>query len=188
VRPALAALAALVAVGCGVRAPELDPKEHVRGEHSRLLQLPRERVWSAVVAALDDEGLEVAEADEKDGTIATRPVRYAERDLGRRLAQIGDLSRVRGAGLGRISELVVQYFLLFTPAGEAGTSLKIRSAIEAIDRNDSYLFGPGIFPAVPRHILIPSRGVVERELMRRLAASLFSAEEMLWLLGEPGID
>jgi hypothetical protein len=138
--------------------------------------------------ALDDEGLEVAGASQEDGAIETRPVRYAERDLGRRLAQIGDLSRVRGAGLGRISEILVQYFLLLTPAGEAGTSVKIRSAIEAVDRNEAGLFGPGIFPSLPRHVQIPSRGVVERELMRRLASSLFSAEEMLWLLGEPGID
>jgi hypothetical protein len=188
VRRALAALAVLVAAGCGVRAPELDPKEHVRGEHIRLFQLAPEHMWGALVAALDDEGLELASANQKDGAIETRPVRYAERDLGKRLAQIGDLSRVREAGLGRISEVLVQYFLLLTPAGEAGTSVKIRSAIEAVDRNDSGLFGPGLFPSLPRHIPVPSRGVVERELMRRLAASLFSAEEMLWLLGEPGVD
>jgi hypothetical protein len=48
--------------------------------------------------------------------------------------------------------------------------------------------GPGIFQVVPRHLPIPSRGVVERELMRRLAASLFPSEEMLYLMGEPGID
>jgi len=41
---------------------------------------------------------------------------------------------------------------------------------------------------VPRRIELPSRGVVERELVRRLAASLFTAEEMLFVLGEPGFD
>jgi len=41
---------------------------------------------------------------------------------------------------------------------------------------------------VPRHIDVPSRGVVEHDLMRRLAANLFTAEEMLFMLGELGVD
>src|SRR5205814_233815 len=78
--------------------------------------------------------------------------------------------------------------LLLAPAGEAGTSLKIRCAIDAIDRSEAIFLGPGVFQVAPRHIDVPSRGVVEHDLMRRLAANLFTAEEMLFMLGELGVD
>jgi hypothetical protein len=41
---------------------------------------------------------------------------------------------------------------------------------------------------IPRRIPIPSRGVLERDLMRRITADLFTAEETLLLLGVPGVD
>ena len=188
-RRAVARLAMVALVGCaGLGGPELDPSEHVRGEHTRLVQEPLDRLWPAVVAALDDEGLGPARVDRGRGTITTRPRRYTERDLRKKLAEIGDLSHAQGTGLGSISEFVVTYHLLLTSAGESGTSLKIRSAIDAIARSEALFLGPGVFTIVPHHIAIPSRGVVERELMRRLAESLFTTEEMLYLLGEPGVD
>ena len=182
------ALALAVALGCGGWRPELDPKEHLRGEHTRLVQEPFERLWPAVLHGLEEEGLRVAAADRARGTIATRPVRYAGADLQKKLAEIADLSRARGEGMGRVSELAVTYFLLLAPAGDAGTSLKIRSAIDAVDRSEAIFLGPGVFQVVPRHIDVPSRGVVEHDLMRRLAANLFTAEEMLFMLGELGVD
>lgn len=182
------ALGALAVAGCVARAPELDPTEPVRGEHTRLLQIPRAELWPALVAALGDEGLEVARADEHRGTIATRAIRYAERDLRKRLAEIGDLSHVRGAGLGRVSELTIEYYLLLARASDEATSLKIRSAIDAVDRREAVFLAPGVFQIVPRHVPIPSRGVVERDLMRRLVAGMLPAEEVLYLLGEPGVD
>jgi len=182
------ALALAVALGCGGWRPELDPKEHLRGEHMRVVQEPFERLWPAVLHGLEEEGLGVAAADRARGTIATRPVRYAGADLQKKLAEIADLSRARGEGMGRVSELAVTYFLLLAPAGAAGTSLKIRSAIDAIDRSEAIFLGPGVFQVVPRHIDVPSRGVVEHDLMRRLAANLFTAEEMLFMLGELGVD
>jgi len=183
----LAALATAL-FGCGaLRGPEVDPKEHVRGEHQRLVPQPVERLWPALLAALADEGVRVSAADERRGTIMTRPVRHAESDAPRRLAEIGDVSEARQAGLGRLSEFIVTYYLLLAPAADAGTSLRIRSSIEAIDRNLPIFVGPGFFP-VERRIPVPSRGVVERDLMRRLAAALFTEEEMLFLLGEPGVD
>ena len=141
-----------------------------------------------MLRGLDDEGLSVAESDRAKSTIATRPVRYNGPDATRRLSEIADLSRARGEGMGRVSELALTYYLLLAPAGETGTSVKIRCAIDAIDRSGSIFLGPGIFQVAPRHIDVPSRGVVEHELMRRLAGNLFTAEEMLFMLGELGVD
>jgi hypothetical protein len=186
---ALPSIALAALVGCGaVRGPELDPEEHVRGEHQRVLQEPMDRLWPALLDALPGEGLEVAHADRGRGAIATDPVRLSGRDVPKRLAEIGDLGRARSAGLQRVSELQVTYYLLLSPRGEAGTSLRIRSAIDAIDRSDAILLGSGVMQVVPRHFEVPSRGVVERDLMRRLVAGLFTAEETLFLLGEPGVD
>ena len=182
------ALALAVALGCGGWRPELDPKEHLRGEHTRLVQEPFERLWPAVLHGLEEEGLRVAEADRGRGAIATRPVRFAGADVQKKLAEIADLSRARREGMGRVSELDVTYYLLLAPAGEAGTSLKIRSAIDAVDRSEATFLGPGVFQVVPHHVDVPSRGVVEHDLMRRLVANLFTAEEMLFMLGELGVD
>ncbi|HUE30209.1 MAG TPA: hypothetical protein VMR79_05005 [Verrucomicrobiae bacterium] len=186
-RPRLALVLAVV-LGCGGWRAELDPKEHLRGEHTRLVQEPFERLWPAVLRGLEEEGLRVAAVDRARGTIATRPVRYAGADLPKKLAEIADLSRARREGMGRVSELAVTYFLLLAPAGDAGTSLKIRSAIDAVDRGEAVFLGPGVFQVVPRHIDVPSRGVVEHDLMRRLVANLFTTEEMLLMLGELGVD
>src|SRR3989441_2515940 len=101
------ALALAVALGCGGWRPELDPKEHVRGEHTRLVQEPFARLWPAVLHGLEEEGLRVADADRARGTIATRPVHYAGADIPKKLAEIGDLSRARREGMGRVSELDV---------------------------------------------------------------------------------
>ena len=182
------ALLVLALLGCGVRAPGLDPSEHVAGERQRVVQEPIERLWPLLLKALPDEGLRVIHADQKRGAIATSPVRITGREVQKRLAEIGDLSRARQAGLERVSELEVRYFLLLASAGGAGTRLRIRSSIDAVDRSDPSFLGPGLFQIVPRHVEVPSRGVVEGELMRRLAANLFTAEEMLFFLGEPGID
>ena len=187
-RPPATAVVVVLALSCGVRAPELDPKEHVRGERQRVVQEPLERLWPAVLRALPDEGLQVARADQARGAIATHAVRYTGRDVQKRLAEIGDLARARAAGLQRVSELEVTYYLLLASAGDAGTTLRIRSTIQAIDRSEPIFLGPGIFQVLPHHVDVPSRGIVEHELLHRLVANLFTAEEMLFLLGEPGID
>ena len=52
---AVVAVALVLLAGCGgLRGPELDPKEHVRGERQRLVQVPFEQLWPAVVGALPD--------------------------------------------------------------------------------------------------------------------------------------
>src|SRR5437867_12354541 len=81
-----------------MQGPMLDPQEHVRGEHQRLLREPVAQLWPALLRALSDEGLRVARADRTRGTIATGPVRYGARDVLRRLAEIGDPPRAPPAG------------------------------------------------------------------------------------------
>src|SRR5438552_1243042 len=164
-----------------------EAKEHPRGEHTRLVQEPFERLWPAVLHGLDEEGLGVAQADRARGTIATRPTRYRGADVQKKLAEIADLSRARRESMARISELDVTYYLLLAPAGE-GTSVRIRSAIDAVDRSEAFFLGPGVFQVLPRHVDVPSRGVAAHDLMRRLVANLFTTEEMLFMLGELGVD
>jgi len=96
----------------------------------------------------------------------------------KKLRDIGDLSTARDAGLGRVSELEVTYQLFLLPAGDEGTRLKITSEIDAVDRSEALYLGPGGFQVIPRRIPIPSRGVLERDLMRRITADLFTAEEV----------
>ena len=180
-------LSAMLLVACGgLRGPVPDAKEHVRGEHFRLVSEPPDRLWSGVVHALEAEGFRLRRAEQARGFIITG---YHERspEVVKKLGEIGDLSAARQAGLGRVSELEVTYQLFLLPADE-GTRLKITSTIEAIDRSEAIFLGPGILQVIPRRITIPSRGVLERDLMRRLAADLFTAEETLLLLGEPGVD
>ena len=180
-------LSAMLLVACGgLRGPVPDAKEHVRGEHFRLVSEPPDRLWPGVVHALEAEGFQLRRAEQARGCIITG---YHERspEVVKKLGEIGDLSAARQAGLGRVSELEVTYQLFLLPADE-GTRLKITSTIEAIDRSEAIFLGPGILQVIPRRITIPSRGVLERDLMRRLAADLFTAEETLLLLGEPGVD
>ncbi len=185
-RSALGAVVLVAACG-GLRGSVPDAKEHVRGEHFRLVSEPPDRLWPGVVHALEAEGFKLRRAEQARGFIITG---YHERspEVLKKLGEIGDLSAARQAGLGRVSELEVTYQLFLLPAGDEGTRLKITSTIEAIDRSDAIFLGPGVLQVIPRHITIPSRGVLERDLMRRLAADLFTAEETLLLLGEPGVD
>jgi hypothetical protein len=179
---------ALLVAACGVSGPVLDPDEHVAGERQRLLQEPVDRLWPAILGALPAEGLRVTHQDRARGAIATAPVRITGGEAQKKLAEIGDLARAHQAGIQRVSELEVRYVLLLAPAGDAGTRLRVRSTIDAIDRSAPGFLGGGLSQLVPRHVEVPSRGVVERDLLRRLAANFFTAEEMLFFLGEPGID
>ncbi|HYV58006.1 MAG TPA: hypothetical protein VE911_10690 [Candidatus Nitrosopolaris sp.] len=185
--PCVALTAALLAACGGLRAPTPDAKEHVRGEHFRLVGEPPDRLWPGVVQALESEGFQLRKAEQARGFIVTG---YRERspDVLKKLRDIGDLSTARDAGLGRVSELEVTYQLFLLPAGDEGTRLKITSEIDAVDRSEALYLGPGGFQVIPRRIPIPSRGVLERDLMRRITADLFTAEETLLLLGEPGVD
>ena len=186
-RRALVGLGVALVLGCGAQRPELDPTESVRGERRRVVQIPLETLWPTILHALPQEGIEVAQSDSEQGTITTRRVRYTGSEVPRRLGEIADVSRARQAGFGRATEMDVTYYLLVSKTSPAATQLRIRSTIEAIERTP-ILFGPGLLEVVPHRVEVPSRGVVEQELMRRLAADVYTAEEMLLMLGELGLD
>jgi len=182
-------LLAVVLAGCPTfgRTPELDPTEHVAGEHHRLVPAGREALWPAMLGALSDGGMQVERSDQAQGTIVTHPVRHATREAPRRFAEIADVAAAHRAGLQHVSEYSVTYYLLLAGAPGGATSVTIRSGIEAMDHRPTVL-GGGLFGILPTRVAVPSRGVVERELMRRLAGEMFTAEETLLLLGEPGVD
>jgi hypothetical protein len=174
-------------LGCGtLRGPAVDPDERVRGEHTRIVPEPLDTLWPALQRALADESMRVEHADRTRGILSTGTQHYVGRDVMKRLPQIGDLSGLRGTLQG-VTELRVAYQLLLRAAGADATRLTIRSEIEAVDREPVFL-GPGLFQLLPHRIPIPSRGVLERELLRRLGADIFTFEEELFLLGEPGVD
>jgi hypothetical protein len=178
----------VLAAGCAAtRAPELDPKEHVRGERQRVVQEPVDRLWPAVLAALPQEGVRIARSDPGRLTITTEPLRYESSEGTKRLAEIGDLSAARRAGMTHVDELRVTYYLLLAAADGPSTRVRVRSRIEAVE-HQSAAVGAGLFQIVPQRVEVPSLGVVERELLERMGGELFTAEETLLLFGEPGRD
>lgn len=186
-RGALVALVAALVAGCTVGRAQLDPTETVRGERRRVVQIPFDTLWPTMLHTLPDEGIAIAHADVNRGTITTRSLHYAGAEVPRRLAEVADLSHARQAGFGRASEMEITYFVLVSRAGDGATSLRVRSLIEAIERTP-IVFGPGLFDLVPHRVEVPSRGVVEQELVRRIAVNVYTAEEMLLMLGELGLD
>jgi hypothetical protein len=180
------ALGVMAAACGGLHGPAPDPKEHVRGEHYRLVPEAPDRLWSALQAAVTADGFQIRRSDPRRHVLELRE-RYRGRDAVKRLADISDLAAARREGLRTVSEYSVTYRLFLMPGGAATTSLKITSAIQAIDRSQ-VLWIEGAVQPFTRFIDVPSRGVAERELMRRLGASLFTAEEMLLLVGELGVD
>ena len=50
------------------------------------------------------------------------------------------------------------------------------------------LLPPGILHAIPRNFPVPSKGVLERQLVERIAEHLLLSEEMLYSLGALGRD
>jgi hypothetical protein len=132
---------ALLVAACGVSGPVLDPDEHVAGERTAAPAGALDRLWPAILGALPAEGLRVAHQDRARGAIATaaRPITGGEAQ--KKLAEIGDLARATQAGIQRVSELEVGTSCCSRRAGDAGTRLRVRSTIDAIDRSA---------PAVPR--------------------------------------
>jgi len=180
-------LGVAILAGCGsLRGPAPDAKEHVPGERYRLLPEPPDHLWPVVLNALELDGFRVRRFDAQR-RIETS-YRYHGSDVLKRLSELGDLSRARESGLRGISEYIVTYEVFLVPAGESGTSLKVTSAIEAIDRTQSLFLPGGVIEPLARHIDVPSRGTAERELLRRLSDSLYTAEEMFLRVGELGQD
>jgi hypothetical protein len=177
------------AAGCaGLGSPRPEPTEFVRGQFQRTLKGPVERAWSDVTAALEADRIGVASSDRSRGVIACRRVRHAGgRDLLRRLREIADVRTAERRGLRDVSEYNVEYTVFLNPS-DNDTAIKIVSRIEAVDRSRVLVFGPGLYQIIPETLSLPSKGVVERELFRRIAGRLFAAEEMLYYVGDLGYE
>jgi hypothetical protein len=184
----LAVIAGTAAACAGARAPRPGASEFVRGQLQHVVKGSADHLWPTVVAALEDESLAVERSDRERGLIACRRVRYVgERDAPRRLREIADTSEAVRRGLRNVAEYSVEYTLYLSPAGD-DTAFKIASAIQATDRSQAIYFGGGLYQVVPETYDLPSRGVVEGELFRRIAGRLFAAEEMLYYVGDLGYD
>ena len=180
------AIALVVGACSGVHGPPTDPKEHVRGEHYRVVPETPEHFFPALEAAIGAEGLRLHRADARDRMLEVSE-RYRGRDAVRRLADMADLSAARREGLRTVAEYVITYRLFLLPADESSTRLKVTSTIQAIDRSQATWIG-GVLQPLTRFVDVPSRGVAERALVRRLGSSLFAAEELLLMVGELGVD
>lgn len=179
----------ITASGCGLGTPTRPPADaFVRGQAQRIIAGSMDSVWPKVFAALEDEGVTIHTFDRKRGIIACRPIRTASgrHDLLRQLKEIAHVEAPRGR-LRRISEYSVEYTLFLAPV-DAGTSLKIVAGINATDRSQMILLTPGIPQVIPVRVSLPSKGVAERQLLHRIAAVLFSAEEMLYYIDLLGYD
>jgi hypothetical protein len=184
-----AAVLTVVATGCAGRRPARpEPSEFVHGQLQRIVKGPVDRTWPAVVAALDDDGVAIEQADRARGTIACRRIRHSsERDLVRRLREIADTSAAARRGMRGVTEYSVEHTLYLTPAA-ADTALKIVTEIQAVDRSRAVYFGGGLYQVIPETYVLPSKGIVERQLFRRIAGRLFAAEEMLYYVGDLGYE
>jgi hypothetical protein len=182
----LALLGCATAIGCAPRAAT-DWAEPMRGQHVRLVPEAPDVLWEALRRALEDDGLEVVRADAPRGTMSTRLRPDPDPLTPRRLSALADLSGLRGLA-ARVSGVSVAHHLHLAPHGRHATRLTIRSEIVATLREELLVLPSGVFPGVARRLALPSRGAAERELMLRLASTLFTAEEMLFLLGELGVD
>jgi hypothetical protein len=177
-----------VALGCSApRNPRPAADGFARGQAHRIIKGSVDRVWHDAMLALGDEGLRIEAADRESGSIACRRTYTAGgRNLIRQVRRIAELG-TRHRRLRSVSEYSIRYTLFLAPAGE-DTSLKIVAEIEATDRSSSMIIGPGIRQVIPLRLTLPSRGVAERRLFRRIASRLFSAEEMLYYVGDLGYE
>ena len=179
--------AVVLLAGCALlRDAPPDPTDHVRGEHYRRLPRPPAELWPALLAQLDAENLAAATTDAGHGLITTT-WQYDGDEVVKRLGEIADLRPARRAGFHTVTDWTVTYHLFLLPAGPSATTLKVTSTIEATDRSQTMLIG-GLAEPFAKTVELPSRGLVERDLVRRLARGVLPAEEMLLVTGEPGVD
>jgi hypothetical protein len=166
--------------------PERPEPSH---RQQKLLQAPYDEVWKAAHAAVDEAQWSVTDADEAEGEIRASLRRRSRSGEGleRELARVADLGKARQLGLGPLAEYVVMYTIEVRRAEEDRTGLDVSTEIVAVDQQ-VVLLPPGILHAIPRNFPVPSKGVLERQLVERIAEHLLLSEEMLYSLGVLGRD
>ena len=191
-RADLAGCAALLFAGCMIGPPAMPPPDENARPQTRMLRVDLDRVWKTVKAILEEEHMTVDDEDRATGMIVARRVRRfvrpREGEVEREIGRVADPQKARAQGLRIVSEVYYQYAISVTALSPTETRLEIRCGILAIDRSEAIVMGPGMVHVIPRGFQLASRGVLERELMRRVGSELFSGEELLYFLGELGRD
>lgn len=146
-------------------------------------------VWRATHGAIEYTRLHVAQDDEAEGTIRLSMRRKASsrpEDLERELMRLADIDKARRGGLQRLSEYLLDYTVAVARLDEQQTRLEVSTQITAVDRSEVLMIAPGIAQVIPRTFEVPSKGILERDLVAQIAERLFLSEEMLYSLGVLG--
>ena len=168
----------------GPRLPEPTHRQQ------KLFQARPDEVWKAARAAVEEAHLPIAADDEAQGTLRVwmrKSARSRPEELERELARIANVEKARERGLGRLAEYLVEYTVEVHPVGDDRTGLDVSTEITAV-HHEAIVVPPGIVHIVPRNFPVPSRGVLERQLVEQIGARLLLSEEMLYSLGVLGRD
>ena len=178
----------LLASGCmpsaGPERPEISHKQQ------RLLRVGFREAWTAAHAAIGETPLRITVDDETQGTMTLflrRIARMRADELTRELTRIADLSAARNRGLDALTEYIVEYDLSFSRMDDDATRLEVATRIVVIDKSEAMVLG-GMVTVIPRRFEVPSKGVLEKELMLLIGSRLCVAEEMLYSFGILGRD
>jgi len=180
-------LALFLASSC---MPSAGPERpEVSHRQQKLIRADFGEVWRAAHDAIANTPLRVTEDDETEGTIhlwARKTARSRSDALERELVRIADVEKARRLGLARLSEYQLDYTVGVARLGEQETRLEVSTRITAVDRSEVIVIPPGIAQVIPRNFDVPSRGILEHELVSQIAERLFLSEEMLYSLGVLG--
>jgi hypothetical protein len=178
----------LLASGC---LPSAGPERpEVSHRQQRLLRVDFGEAWTAAHAAIEETPLHITVDDESQGTMTLflrRTARRSADELVKELTRIADVSAARNRGLQSLNEYTVEYDLSFTRMEDDATRLEIGTRIAVIDKSEAIVIG-GLVTVIPRLFDVPSKGVLEKELMLAIGSRLFLAEEMLYSFGLLGRD
>lgn len=180
-------LVVLLASSCMPRAGPTLPEVSRRQE--KLIHASFGDVWRAAHGAIENTHLRVTKDDEAGGTIRLslqRKARSRPEELERELTRVADIDKARRFGLQRLSEYTLDYTVSVARLDEEETRLEVSTQITAVDRSEVIWIAPGIAQAIPRMFDVPSKGILERDLVAQIAEHLFLSEEMLYFLGALG--
>jgi hypothetical protein len=167
----------------------LPERPEISRRQQKLVRADFGEVWRAAHDAVANTHLRVTEDDEAQGTLqlsARKMARGRPGTLERELVRIADVEKARRLGLNRLSEYRLDYTVAITRLGEEETRLEVSTVITAVDSSEVIMIGPGIAQVVPRTFDVPSKGILERDLVSQIAESLFLSEEMLYTIGSLG--
>jgi hypothetical protein len=168
--------------------PALPERQH---RQQRLVRASFADTWRAVRAAVGDRRLRVTEEDESVGVLRAdlrRRRRSNQEEIEQDLLRVAEVEDAKRRGLQVVSEYVTDYTIEVAHVDDEETRLEVSTRITAVDRSEAILVGPGFVQVIPRNFDVPSKGVLERELVRGIGDHLFISEEMLYYLGMLGRD